>query len=72
MNARLTTTAVLWQPLVMARKLKIENPGAAHPAIPREGPRGPSTVRRHRLWIALNVCAGSRPNLAQLPSRTKR
>ena len=41
MNARLTTAAIMWQAPVVARKLRIENPGAARPAIPREGLRGP-------------------------------
>jgi len=56
----------------VARKLKIENGGAAQPAIPREMPRAPSSARRHPLTIAQTLRIGSRPNLAQLPSRIKR
>jgi hypothetical protein len=72
MHNRLTAPAILWQTPVVARKLKIENPGAAHPVIPRGRPRAPSSARRHPLWIARNLPMGSRPNLAPLPSRIKR
>jgi hypothetical protein len=56
----------------MARKFKIENSRKAHSAIPRGEPRAPSIARRQPLTIAQTLRIGSRPNLAQLPSRTKR
>jgi len=45
---------------------------AARSTVPSKTTRAASAARRHPLTIARNLRIGSRPNLAQLPSRTKR
>jgi len=55
----------------MARKLKIKSLGAGHSATFRKMRHASSSARRHPLTIAQTLRIGSRPNLAQLPSRAK-
>jgi hypothetical protein len=63
----LTAFAVLWQAPDVARKLKIGNV-----ALPGKATRVLPAPRRQPLTIAQTLRIGSRPNLAQLPSRMRR
>lgn len=56
----------------MAQKLKIKAPAPAEPATKGKPLRISPAARRNPLSIAQSLRVGSRPNLAQLPSRAKR